>query len=145
MSRAVLSTGPRKGKPLSCRCVARWTIPRATFSAACALPAPTLAPQRSRLQAIEYPVLLFLNADKGGAFGQLFQSRGANDTARDILGGLRSACTYVGASRLKELTKRTTFIRVQARSGSLTVFPSAARYFATPPTWRVIADSELIP
>ncbi|CCJ84413.1 GMP reductase [Cronobacter dublinensis] len=35
------------------------------------------------------------------------------ETARDILGGLRSACTYVGASRLKELTKRTTFIRVQ--------------------------------
>ncbi|WP_312311346.1 GMP reductase [Atlantibacter sp.] len=34
-------------------------------------------------------------------------------TALDILGGLRSACTYVGASRLKELTKRTTFIRVQ--------------------------------
>ena len=35
------------------------------------------------------------------------------NTARDIMGGLRSACTYVGASRLKELTKRTTFIRVQ--------------------------------
>jgi GMP reductase len=34
------------------------------------------------------------------------------DTLRDILGGLRSACTYVGATRLKELTKRTTFIRV---------------------------------
>jgi len=34
------------------------------------------------------------------------------ETARDILGGLRSACTYVGAERLKELTKRTTFIRV---------------------------------
>ncbi|AYH49483.1 GMP reductase [Dickeya fangzhongdai] len=33
-------------------------------------------------------------------------------TVRDILGGLRSACTYVGAARLKELTKRTTFIRV---------------------------------
>ena len=33
-------------------------------------------------------------------------------TLKDILGGLRSACTYVGASRLKELTKRTTFIRV---------------------------------
>jgi GMP reductase len=28
------------------------------------------------------------------------------------MGGLRSACTYVGASHLKELTKRTTFIRV---------------------------------
>jgi len=35
-----------------------------------------------------------------------------NNTLQDILGGLRSACTYVGASRLKELTKRTTFIRV---------------------------------
>ena len=34
-------------------------------------------------------------------------------TVRDILGGIRSTCTYVGASRLKELTKRTTFIRVQ--------------------------------
>ncbi len=34
-------------------------------------------------------------------------------TIRDILGGLRSACTYVGASKLKELSKRTTFVRVQ--------------------------------
>ncbi len=33
-------------------------------------------------------------------------------TILDILGGLRSACTYVGASRLKELSKRTTFVRV---------------------------------
>jgi GMP reductase len=31
---------------------------------------------------------------------------------QEILGGVRSACTYVGARRLKELTKRTTFIRV---------------------------------
>ncbi|MFC4721905.1 GMP reductase [Geojedonia litorea] len=35
-----------------------------------------------------------------------------NTTLQDILGGLRSTCTYVGAQRLKELTKRTTFIRV---------------------------------
>lgn len=35
------------------------------------------------------------------------------NTVRDILGSLRSTCTYVGAERLKELTKRTTFIRVQ--------------------------------
>ncbi len=35
------------------------------------------------------------------------------DTVKDILGGVRSTCTYVGASALKELTKRTTFIRVQ--------------------------------
>ena len=34
-------------------------------------------------------------------------------TVKDILGGVRSSCTYVGASALKELTKRTTFIRVQ--------------------------------
>lgn len=34
-------------------------------------------------------------------------------TVKDILGGVRSACTYVGAGALKELTKRTTFIRVQ--------------------------------
>jgi GMP reductase len=39
--------------------------------------------------------------------------RGAiKNTVQDILGGLRSACTYVGAARLKELSKRTTFIRV---------------------------------
>ena len=34
------------------------------------------------------------------------------NTLQDILGGVRSACTYVGANRLKELSKRTTFIRV---------------------------------
>jgi GMP reductase len=34
------------------------------------------------------------------------------NTILDILGGIRSTCTYVGASRLKELSKRTTFIRV---------------------------------
>ncbi|EQC35420.1 GMP reductase [Saprolegnia diclina VS20] len=33
-------------------------------------------------------------------------------TIKDILGGVRSTCTYVGASQLKELSKRTTFIRV---------------------------------
>ena len=31
---------------------------------------------------------------------------------RDILGGLRSTCTYVGAKSLKELSKRTTFVQV---------------------------------
>lgn len=34
-------------------------------------------------------------------------------TVQDMLGGLRSTCTYVGAIQLKELTKRTTFIKVQ--------------------------------
>ncbi|TVQ81700.1 MAG: GMP reductase [Micavibrio sp.] len=32
------------------------------------------------------------------------------NTVQAILGGLRSACTYVGAYKLKELTKRTTFV-----------------------------------
>lgn len=39
--------------------------------------------------------------------------RGPVDTTlKDILGGVRSTCTYVGARRLKELSKRTTFVRV---------------------------------
>ena len=33
-------------------------------------------------------------------------------TVQDILGGVRSACTYTGSMSLKELPKRTTFIRV---------------------------------
>ncbi|KQX15435.1 GMP reductase [Flavobacterium sp. Root420] len=41
------------------------------------------------------------------------------NTVLDILGGLRSACTYVGASRLKELTKRTTFIRVSEQENQV--------------------------
>ena len=35
-----------------------------------------------------------------------------SETVKDILGGVRSTCTYVGASELRELSKRTTFIRV---------------------------------
>lgn len=34
------------------------------------------------------------------------------DTLQEILGGLRSTCTYVGAPTLKQLSKCTTFIRV---------------------------------
>ncbi|XP_034942820.1 GMP reductase 1-like isoform X2 [Chelonus insularis] len=38
--------------------------------------------------------------------------RGPVDTTvLDILGGLRSACTYVGASKIRELPRRATFIR----------------------------------
>lgn len=35
-----------------------------------------------------------------------------DDTILEILGGLRSTCTYVGAKSLKELSKRTTFVLV---------------------------------
>ena len=39
--------------------------------------------------------------------------RGAvSNTIQNILGGIRSTCTYVGASALKQLTKCTTFVRV---------------------------------
>lgn len=37
---------------------------------------------------------------------------------QSTLGGLRSTCTYVGARRLKELSKRTTFIRVSQQFNS---------------------------
>jgi GMP reductase len=44
-------------------------------------------------------------------------------TINEILGGLRSACTYVGASELKELSKRTTFVRVtQQLNNSLSAY-----------------------
>jgi len=33
-------------------------------------------------------------------------------TIKDILGGIRSSCTYVGAPTLKQLSKCTTFVRV---------------------------------
>jgi len=34
------------------------------------------------------------------------------NTIKEILGGLRSACTYTGARRLKDLSKCTTFVQV---------------------------------
>jgi len=40
-------------------------------------------------------------------------------TVQEILGGLRSACTYVGASSIKEISKRTTFIRVTQQANSI--------------------------
>ena len=43
----------------------------------------------------------------------LVPHRGAVEhTMLDIMGGVRSACTYVGARRLREFSKRTTFVRV---------------------------------
>ncbi|MFK7822938.1 MAG: GMP reductase [Oligoflexales bacterium] len=40
-------------------------------------------------------------------------------TIKDILGGVRSTCTYVGASKLKELSKRTTFIQVREQENKI--------------------------
>jgi len=36
----------------------------------------------------------------------------AVDTLLDIYGGLRSACTYIGATKIKDFGKKTTFIQV---------------------------------
>ena len=40
-------------------------------------------------------------------------------TIVELLGGIRSTCTYVGAKRLKELSKRTTFIRVNRQLNTI--------------------------
>lgn len=46
-------------------------------------------------------------------------SRGSIEyTLRDIEGGLRSACSYVGARSIKELPKRATFIRVNHQANT---------------------------
>lgn len=37
------------------------------------------------------------------------------DTMQEIMGGVRSMMTYIGAMKLKEVSKRTTFIRVGAQ------------------------------
>jgi hypothetical protein len=41
------------------------------------------------------------------------------NTVNDMLGGIRSTCTYVGAAELKSLSKRTTFIRVQIQTNEV--------------------------
>jgi len=44
-----------------------------------------------------------------------------SETVKDILGGLRSTCTYVGAQSLKQLSKCTTFIRCTQQFNSVFV------------------------
>lgn len=49
----------------------------------------------------------------------LVEYKGAlENTVKEILGGVRSTCTYVGAVTLKELSKRTTFVRVTQQFNS---------------------------
>ena len=42
-----------------------------------------------------------------------------NNTVLDLLGGIRSTCSYVGASTLKQLSKCTTFIRVNKQYNNI--------------------------
>lgn len=53
-----------------------------------------------------------------------------DETIRDILGGIRSACTYVGAAELREISKRTSFIRVTQQLN--TVFTDSSKANPTP-------------
>ena len=41
------------------------------------------------------------------------------ETMHDILGGIRSTCSYVGATNLKQLPKRTTFVRVNRQLNTI--------------------------
>lgn len=43
----------------------------------------------------------------------------AEDTIKQILGGVRSACTYTGARTLKQLPKCTTFVRVNRQLNTI--------------------------
>ncbi len=43
---------------------------------------------------------------------KIIMKNSLDGTIRDILGGVRSSCTYVGAASLKQLSKCTTFVRV---------------------------------
>ena len=40
-------------------------------------------------------------------------------TMGEIMGGVRSAMTYIGATMLKEMSKRTTFVRVTAQTNDV--------------------------
>ena len=42
-----------------------------------------------------------------------------DDVVQQITGGIRSACTYVGASKLKDLSKCTTFIRTTVQENKV--------------------------
>ncbi|XP_023346058.1 GMP reductase 2 [Eurytemora carolleeae] len=42
-----------------------------------------------------------------------------NATMLDVLGGVRSTCTYIGAVKLKQLTRKTTFIRVTQQTNEV--------------------------
>ena len=54
-----------------------------------------------------------------GKIVKVFYKGAVSETVKDILGGVRSTYTYASASQLKELSKRTTFIRVLAQENQI--------------------------
>ncbi len=71
-----------------------------------------------RASYVQYICLCNYRASEGRTV-QVPYKGDVENTIRDILGGLRSTCTYVGAAKLKELSRRTTFIRVTQQSNQM--------------------------
>ena len=61
----------------------------------------------------------YFNRASEGKSVELEYRGDVNKTVQDILGGVRSTCTYVGAGKLKELSRRTTFIRVTQQTNEV--------------------------
>ena len=64
-------------------------------------------------------IIILLSRSSEGKTVEIPYRGDVRDTILNILGGLRSACTYVGAIKLKELPRRTTFIRVTQQLNSV--------------------------
>ena len=58
-----------------------------------------------------YGGLLNYRSSEGKTVSVKYRGK-VKDTIHNILGGIRSSCTYVGAPSLKQLSKCTTFVRV---------------------------------
>jgi len=54
-----------------------------------------------------------------GKISRIKYKESLKHTINDILGGVRSSCTYVGAQSLKQLSKCTTFIRVNRQHNNV--------------------------
>ena len=70
------------------------------------------------LKENNYPkdkIKLFASKRSEGKKVKLPLKTSIDKTIRDILGGVRSSCTYVGAPSLKQLSKCTTFVRVNSQ------------------------------
>jgi len=62
-------------------------------------------------------------------------------TLNDLCGGIRSTCTYVGAKEIRELPKRTTFIRVNMQLNPVFGESLAAGGGTAQPSKQAIADN----
>ena len=64
-----------------------------------------------KAQLLYYGEKQTYRASEGKTVSVPYRGR-VSDTIEEILGGLRSACTYAGAKCIKDLPKCTTFVRV---------------------------------